>query len=175
MKDDICNGPQLSYVVESPITYLNYQVDANAGPSILTKEAMVHINKIDSPVPGCYAYRVYLHCYLPLFKKLSPKIKICVSAQKTDIKDVQVNEKLKGEPLSKQLPGRSILLQYLNKRQGKVPYGLYGGSFYYLVPFDHPHHPEQSDAVPLIQVQLENIDPETTRGTVTTVKDGAMG
>ncbi len=121
-----------------------------AGPMApFIDEALVHIR--DS---GNHTRAAFVHAYLPTLEKGGIKVEI---EEGTEMPNVKVQQQAKrGETLK----GTTITIVYTSKK-GAENYYLWQIGFSYSSEVDYG----------LDDVILKDLDPETTRGTVTTVED----
>lgn len=101
-------------------------------------------------------YQVYVQAYLPRLERdfPSPVINILpkVETLKTEVSEEEGKQ------------ARVIQIAYTSKLEHQPPFDLYSFFIEYGI--------KTEDSVPFIKIDLRNTDPETTRGTVTTVEDG---
>lgn len=100
-------------------------------------------------------YQVYVQAYLPRLERDFPSPVINILPE-VEILKTEVSEE-KGKE------ARVIQIAYTSKLENQPPFDLYSFFIEYGI--------ETEDSVPFIKIDLRNTDPETTRGTVTTVED----
>ncbi len=104
-------------------------------------------------------YNVYVQAYLPQLENDFPAPLINILPDITPVEtEVNIETDVKTA-----LAAREIQIVYVSRFENIPPFSLWSFFIQYSI--------SEENSVPLIKIALRNTDPETTRGTVTTVED----
>lgn len=122
----------------------------------LCDDAMVHAEKIVTG-PGVATYKVHVQAYLPKLEANFPAPQIDISEDTSTINF---------ELIEGSFTARTVKVIYTSQAEGTAPYSLWAFDIEYSMAVTGEMHQAE-----FLKIVLHNTDPETTRGTVTTVDD----